>query len=191
MDAPSTKKYCNRETQRKRSHACDMTFGRSRAKSHEIHVDTGESKCRRGDPWKAPSECPQHVISLALGPGYFRPGHKVSQVLQILCMHCPKRMQNNAEKPIPSTGGKNRAKSERRFCARVPGRTSRKHFRMLRCSLLCNVPSADPDIQNRASTIEIALQQSKSRFNTRHRNSMCGNRISTCKKGSSTCEKRI
>ena len=138
MDAPSTKSYCNRETQRKRSHACDMTFGRSR-----------------------------------VGPGYFGPGHKVRQVLQILCMHCPKRMQNNAEKPIPSTGGRNVAKSERRFCARVPGRTSRRHFRMLRCSLLCNVPSADPDIQNRASTIEIALQQSKSRFNTRHRNSMC------------------
>ena len=93
--------------------------------------------------------------------------------------------------PIPSTGGRNVAKSERRFCARVPGRTSRRHFRMLRCSLLCNVPSADPDIQNRASTIEIALQQSKSRFNIRHRNSMCWNRISTCKKGISTCEKRI
>ena len=82
MDAPSTKSYCNRETQRKRSHACDMTFGRSRAKSHEIHVDTGESKCRRGDPWKAPSECPQHVISLALGPAHFCPGHKVTQVFE-------------------------------------------------------------------------------------------------------------
>jgi len=138
MDAPSTENYCNREIQRKRSHACDMTFGRSR-----------------------------------VGPGYFRPGHKVRQVFKILYMHRPKRMQNNAEKPIPSTGGRNVAKSERRFCARVPGRTSRRHFRMLRCSLLCNVPSADPDIQNRASTIEIVLQQSKSRFNTRHRNSMC------------------
>ena len=66
MDARSTKKYCNRETQRKRSHACDMTFGRSRA-----------------------------------GPAYFRPGHKVRQVLQILHMQCPKRMQNNAEKTYP------------------------------------------------------------------------------------------
>ena len=36
---------------------------------------------------------------------------------------------------------------------------------MLRCSLLCNVPSADPDIQNRASTIEIALQHSTPKFN--------------------------
>ena len=69
------------------------------------------------------------------------------------------------KKPIPSTGGRNVAKSERRFCARVPGRTSRRHFRMLRCSLLCNVPSADPDIQNRASTIEIALQHSTPKFN--------------------------
>ena len=122
---------------------------------------------------KHPRDVALAVCVWALGPAYFGPGHKASQVFKILYMHRPKRMQNNAEKPIPSTGGKNVAKSERSFCARVPGRTSRRHFRMLRCSLLCNVPSADPDIQNRASTIEIALQQSKSRFNTRHRNSMC------------------
>ena len=63
------------------------------------------------------------------------------------------------KKPIPSTGGKNEAKSERIFWARVPGCTSRRHFRMVRCSLLCNDPTADPDIRNRASTLEIALQR--------------------------------
>ena len=94
--------------------------------------------------------------------------------------------QKMLKKPIPSTGGKNWAKSERIFCARVPGCAGRKHFRMVRCSLLCNGPSADPihsksrfNNRNRASTLDIALQPSKSHINIQNHAPDIRNRAST------------